>query len=271
LVRALNTGLSEARAGVIARMDADDICGLERLRKQFDALALHPDIDLVSCLVEPVSDTAMTAGMRTYLSWVNACVSAVQISRGLLVESPLPHPSVMFRANPVARLGGYREYDGPEDYDLWLRMDREGMQMMKVEECLLQWRFHGGNLTRCDRRYSRGAFLERKIEHVLDLAIRGKLFYGNRRLRICGTGLAGRRLNRRFRKHGIGIDSFVDIDPSRAGKTCQEIPVVSPDAVGRMDSDCFYISTMQRWDSWEDVRRLFVAKNKTEWIDFVII
>ncbi|HEY0824073.1 MAG TPA: glycosyltransferase family A protein [Ramlibacter sp.] len=45
----LNQGVQLARADLIARMDADDICLPRRLELQLAFLAAHPEVDLVGC------------------------------------------------------------------------------------------------------------------------------------------------------------------------------------------------------------------------------
>jgi hypothetical protein len=71
----------------------------------------------------------------------------------LFVESPLVHPSVMARAAALRALGGYRVFDGPEDYDLWLRAHAAGLRFAKLSEVLLDWRDSPRRLTRRDPRY----------------------------------------------------------------------------------------------------------------------
>ena len=78
--------------------------------------------------------------MRAYVAWQNRLCDHAAIVRELLVESPLAHPSVMMRRALLERLGGYREFDGPEDYDLWLRAHRAGARFAKLRRRLLEWR-----------------------------------------------------------------------------------------------------------------------------------
>ncbi len=64
--------------------------------------------------------------MQAYVDWQNGLLDHDAIVRDLFVESPLVHPSVMMRTESLRALGGYRDFDGPEDYDLWLRAARGG-------------------------------------------------------------------------------------------------------------------------------------------------
>ena len=139
LVAALNTGLRAARAPLVARMDADDVAHEERLRLQVEALQGDGAPDILGSRVTVLGGTA-NAGMRAYVDWSNALLADEAIRRDLFVESPLVHPSVTMRTRVLHALGGYRAYDGPEDYDLWLRAAALGARFAKLEEPLLLWR-----------------------------------------------------------------------------------------------------------------------------------
>jgi glycosyltransferase involved in cell wall biosynthesis len=158
LVPALNTAAAHARGALIARMDADDVCRRERLALQVRGLDEDPRCAILGCRVELVGARGPNRGMRDYVRWLNGLLSHADIVRDLLVESPIAHPSVMVRAEVLRDLGGYRAFDGPEDYDLWLRAHARGWRFGKRAEVLLDWRDHPGRLTRRDPRYAAERF-----------------------------------------------------------------------------------------------------------------
>ena len=158
LVAALNHGLANARAPLVARMDADDRMHPRRLEVQLGALAARPHLSLVACQVRAFPDEGLGAGMREYMRWQNGCLGEAQVASQIYVESPFTHPSVLFRRDAVQALGGYRDGPFPEDYELWLRMARAGLAMEKTPGELLEWRQHGTSLSRNDPRYAREAF-----------------------------------------------------------------------------------------------------------------
>ena len=163
-------------------------------------------------------------GFRVYLDWLNGLVADADIRREIFVESPLPHPSVLFRKAIVEQAGGYQERGWPEDYDLWLRLCRRGARFAKVPEVLLAWREHAGRLTRIDGRYSLKNFLRTKAFYL----VRGPL-RGRDGVIIWGAGMHGRRLARRLEDYAAALAAFVDIDPRKIGRQRRGRPVIAPD------------------------------------------
>ena len=213
LVPALNRALQAARAPLLARMDADDVCHPERLERQALRLEADPATDVLGCRVRLCGATERgNRGMRSYVDWLNGLLQHEQIVRDLYVESPLAHPSVMMRADRLRALLGYREFFGPEDYDLWLRARRAGCRFAKLPEVLLAWRDRDDRASRADARYGAERFREVKIE---DLE-RGELRAG-RPVVIWGAGPVGKGWARALLRRGHRLQAFVEVDPRKIG------------------------------------------------------
>ena len=120
LVPALQLGLDKSRANIVARMDGDDIALPRRLELQYELLQREPQVSLVTCQVESFSEQELGGGYRHYDAWLATLLTHEDFMRERFVESPLSHPTVMFRREAILGLGGYRDLDWPEDYDLWL-------------------------------------------------------------------------------------------------------------------------------------------------------
>jgi glycosyltransferase involved in cell wall biosynthesis len=219
LVAALNAGLEAARAPLIARMDADDIAREDRLLLQARRLDEDAAVDVLACRVSV--DGAANAGMRAYVSWSNALLDHDQIVEDLFVESPLVHPSVMVRRRVLETLLGWRAFDGPEDYDLWLRAHAAGLRFGKLEEPLLLWRDRPTRLTRTDPRYRADRFLALKIEFLERLRLGD-----GRPLVIWGAGKIGKRWARELQARGHRLCAFVEVDPAKIGQRIHGAPVV---------------------------------------------
>jgi Glycosyl transferase family 2 len=132
-----NFVVREARAPVIARMDADDISHPERLRKQWEVMRGHSDVALVGTLYEGID--ARGQRVRPRDRW--------QIARASLFP-PFPHGSVMFRREVFDDVGGYREEcAGWEDQDFFLRIKRRGRVVIVLSDALYYYRFHVESVT----------------------------------------------------------------------------------------------------------------------------
>ena len=155
VVDAFNHGIVHSRGKYIARMDADDISLPKRLETQLEYLQKHPEVSIAGACVEIFSEQSLGGGNRHYQQWLNSVRTPGQVHRQLFIESPIPNPTAMFRRESLISLGGYKDVHWPEDYDLFLRADRQGYRMGKPEGILLKWRDHDTRLTRVDERYSR--------------------------------------------------------------------------------------------------------------------
>ena len=94
-----------------------------RLEKQVDFLAKHPDIGVVASKVcyktnpgEPFRE-----GFEEYVKWSNSVLEEYEISLFRFEESPIVHPSVVFRKMLFKSYGGYRDGAGEAG---WPRPDR---------------------------------------------------------------------------------------------------------------------------------------------------
>ena len=122
IVHALNIGMEFCHSPYIACMDADDRSLEHRLELQANFLDENPHVDLVSCQVCGFPNGQVREGFRIYLDWLNSLLTDADIRREIFVESPLPHPSVMYRKQRVIAVGAYQEVAWVEDYDSWLRL-----------------------------------------------------------------------------------------------------------------------------------------------------
>lgn len=228
LVAALNLGIQQAVAPLIARMDADDRMAPDRLAAQVEYLASHPGIDLVATQVELFPPEAVAAGYREYVRWQNACLEPDQVAGNIYVESPLAHPSVMIRKAVLERLGGYRHGDFPEDYELWLRMHAAGCQMAKLPRVLLAWRESAARTSRVDPRYDRAAFDRLRASYLArDVRLRAAQERG-RAIIIWGAGRKTRQRVRLLFEHGVQAEGWIDINPRKIGKRIAGLPVHPP-------------------------------------------
>jgi len=238
IVAALSAGLAAARGRYIARMDADDICHPCRLDLQTRYLDAHPEIGLVSCLADFGGDRRKARGYLAHLTWANSLRAPGDIRLGIFRESPLPHPTVMFRAELADRFGGYHDGDFPEDYELWLRWLEAGVTMAKLPRALVTWNDPPGRLSRTDPRYAPEAFHRIKAGYLTRFLARINPHHP--RVIVAGAGRITRRRAENLLAHGVDITAWLDIDPRKVGKIVAGRPVLPLCEVPRPE-DCFVL------------------------------
>jgi len=230
LVAALNTGLAEVRAPLVARFDADDLAYPGRLAAQVAVLQDEPQVALVGCRVRLLPGPDGSPGYQRFVDWQNALLDDVEIRHARFAECPIAHPTFAFRTGQVRELGGYTQRDWPEDLDLLCRLAESGMRLVKLPEVLHDWRDRPERLSRVDPRYGREAFLQLKAHYLaraLPALCRG------RRVLVWGAGRVGGRLGRYLLEAGVCLDGFIDIDPAKIGSTRHGLPILD----GRAEAD----------------------------------
>jgi glycosyltransferase involved in cell wall biosynthesis len=158
LVAALNRGLAEARAPLVARLDADDVAYEARLERQLAAFASRPRLGVVGAWAVEIDRRGKTLGLRA------PPAEHAALERLLEKGNPLVHSSIMARTELLRGLGGYRSaFEGAEDYDLWLRV-AEVAELANLPEPLVRYRLHPDAVT--PRKRLRQAFSVRLAQRA---------------------------------------------------------------------------------------------------------
>ncbi len=236
IVGALKAGIAAARGELIARMDADDEMYPERLDAQAEFLGRKENsaVGLVGGLVEFGGDRVANAGYAGHVDWINGLVTPEEIALNRFVESPLAHPSVMFRRECWERWGGYRDGAFPEDYELWLRWMEAGVRMAKVPRVLLRWNDSAGRASRVEARYAEDAFYRVKAEYVArELERSGE----GRAVWVWGAGRPTRKRAGELEKWGVRIAGYVDVDAKKWTRAIggTGVPVVGAEGLPRKE------------------------------------
>lgn len=228
IVAALRRGLARCDAEVVARMDADDVAHPARLALQRAALDADRRLAAVGARVRLFPRREVREGMARYARWLNGLTTPELVRRDLLVESPLVHPAAAIRRAALEDVGGWREGDFPEDYDLWLRLAESGGELTNLPRRLLDWRESARRLTRTDARYA----IARHVALKCAFLARGGLA-GRREVALWGAGETGKAFADALRAEGVSVALFVEVDPRKIGRTVRGAPVVAYTEVGR--------------------------------------
>jgi hypothetical protein len=266
LVRALNRAMAEARASLVARMDADDRAASERLALQAERLERDSGVDVLGSRVRVVGTGGPPGeGMRAYVRWQNALLDHEAMARDRFVESPIVHPSVTMRRATLERLGGWRDFGGPEDYDLWLRAFAAGLRFAKLPEVLLDWRDSPGRLTRTDPRYAPGRFLALKLAALAQGPLAGK-----RAAVVWGAGPVGKAWSRALRAAGHEVRAFVEVNPRKLGGRLHGAPVVAVEEAGALRGP-LHLAAVGQPGARERIRAEAARRGLVEGADLVAV
>ncbi len=256
----LEAGRARCRAPLIARMDADDVAQPQRLERQIVCLAEDPRLAVVDARVEFFRERGeVPQGMRLYAAWVNAVIEPDEFRRAWPAESPVVHPAATMRSCALEDVGGYRDGDFPEDYDLWLRLDRAGWRFRKVPEVLVRMRDRAARLTRTSPRYRPAAFRE-----LARAWLWSEILECGPRVVLWGAGQGGRPWLRWLRAVQRTPVAVVDIDPRKiGGHKGGDVPVVAPAALPTLEVDVCLVAVQARGAAAEI--RADLARLRPDW------
>lgn len=158
LAASLNRGIQVARGEYIARMDADDVSLPERLERQIDFMDAHPEVGVCGSWIENFGDVRSTI-------W-KVPAEHERIVAELLFGDCIAHPSVLLRKSCLE--GADSKYNPAmreaQDYDLWVRLSREGMRFANLREVLVRRRLHHRQVMKMHRSALRAA--STRIRHL---------------------------------------------------------------------------------------------------------
>jgi len=149
LGRALNAGMKRCRFEYVARMDSDDISLPERCEKQLAAI-LESGADIVSGTLVEFDEQRPERNKKRQLPQTHE-----EIMRFARRRNPFNHPCVFYKKTSVIESGGYKHFEGFEDYYLWVRMLLSGKRGYNLQDTLLKMRVTGMHRRRGGLRYAK--------------------------------------------------------------------------------------------------------------------
>ena len=140
IISTLNKGLSIARGKYIARMDADDICVVNRLEKQVKFLENNPSIGLIGS--DYISFGTINKSIHYPSQYEDLKFSA-------LFYNPFCHPSIMMRKDIITKynLSYNSAFLHVEDYKLWTEF-LINCNCQNISEELISYRTHPNQISK---------------------------------------------------------------------------------------------------------------------------
>lgn len=142
LIQTLNEGIRLARADILFRMDADDICRPYRFERQMAYLRAHPECVAVGTQVMLIDPEGQPIRPFIEETGHEAIDAAHLAGKG----GAIAHPAAAMRKAALVGAGGYRaEFLHAEDIDLFLRLAEVG-RLANLPEVLLDYRQHPNSI-----------------------------------------------------------------------------------------------------------------------------
>jgi hypothetical protein len=165
IATAMNSGIDAARGRYLARLDADDVCHPTRIARQVEHLRANPDVAAVGTAIRVID-----ADGRELRTVVNPS-RAEGLAEAFELHDLIANPSVVMDADAVRAVGGHRAaFEPADDYDLFLRLLDAGYALDNLPEVLVDYRWHGGNVSVTAERRQRERAFDAILSHRLRVA-----------------------------------------------------------------------------------------------------
>lgn len=146
----LNYLVEQACGNWFIRMDADDVCEPNRFRRLKQMIDTGK-YDVIGSWATLIDENDRVIGQFRPPKETHA------IRRQLLFSNPIIHPSVAYSRSFLLKMRGYLGGYVSEDLDLWMRAIRSGSRLVNIEEPLLRYRMHTGQVSRSRLGYAETA------------------------------------------------------------------------------------------------------------------
>ena len=141
LSAARNRGLKESTAALVTFLDSDDYFLPTKLEIMCGYLNGHPDVGMVAGQFIYIDDDGNTLGQPA------PAQTPLKLPE-LLLENPICVSGIVLRANWLEHVGTFDEnLRACEDWDLWLRLAAAGCSMAWIDQPVVAYRIHPGQMT----------------------------------------------------------------------------------------------------------------------------
>lgn len=144
LVNSLNKAICQSKGEYLARMDADDICEVNRLKLQKEYLDKN-NLDLVGGSVRLIDENG------NYISKLHFPYKKYLIKHFLKWGNCIPHPTWLVRKEVYTKLNGYRDVPRCEDYDFVCRSVQNHFKLGNVNDFILKYRIRSDSISNSNK------------------------------------------------------------------------------------------------------------------------
>lgn len=142
LILTLNFGISQCKGKYIARMDADDVCEVDRFQKQVDFMEANPHYILCGTWATIIDSEGNQTGAIKRIDTNDL------LRVNMLFTTPFIHPTVLLRSDALNNEVYSAEALHCEDLEFWLRLsERTKGKFHNLPEYLLRYRIHDTNIS----------------------------------------------------------------------------------------------------------------------------
>jgi len=140
LTKALNNGLKHCKGDYIARMDADNVSLLNRIKKQVAYMEAHPDCIVCGTWRRDIFPDGSSRDLKLPIKSKN-------IKRALVKTCVISHSSVMAKGDLLRAMKYNEKFRVSQDYELWTRMGKH-WNLGNVGEILTEAHHRKTSITR---------------------------------------------------------------------------------------------------------------------------
>jgi len=139
IIESLNKAIDVANGEYIARMDADDIAHIDRLKLQFHEFKKNEALILCGSWYKVLYN-------KSIIKKVKLPTNSNEIKARLLFNNQICHPSVMIKSNHLKKFKYNIKHIGCEDFGLWNVLKDKG-DFVNIPLPLLTYRLHNTNIS----------------------------------------------------------------------------------------------------------------------------
>lgn len=143
LTKSLNKGLKIASGEFIARQDSDDISHPDRIKRQYEFMEANTQTFVCFCWTKVIDELGDEIGEIRFSTKPERIKKTLKKGKNIYT-----HGSAMFRKKQILDLGGYSsEFKISQDFDLWLRLLNNNVQLGAVDSVLYNWRLNPNSIS----------------------------------------------------------------------------------------------------------------------------